>query len=195
MQVILLKELQGRGGEGDVINVARGFANNYLLTQGIAVKATKGNLKQLEQRRANIAKREEERVANANELAAKLNDLKVHIKAQVGEEGQLFGSVTSSMIADGIKQEHDIDVDRRRVELGKPIKVVGEYQVPINIYRSIAGTVSVVVSGDETLLDDKTEVNNNENNSVEADDQQANEVADNPSVNEENESGQEAPAE
>lgn len=195
MQVILLKELQGRGGEGDVINVARGFANNYLLTQGIAVKATKGNLKQLEQRRANIAKREEERVANANELAAKLNDLKVHIKAQVGEEGQLFGSVTSSMIADGIKQEHDIDVDRRRVELGKPIKVVGEYQVPINIYRSIAGTVSVVVSGDETLLDDKAEVNNNENNSVEADDQQANEVADNPSVNEENESGQEAPAE
>ena len=195
MQVILLKELQGRGGEGDVINVARGFANNYLLTQGIAVKATKGNLKQLEQRRANIAKREEERVANANELAAKLNDLKVHIKAQVGEEGQLFGSVTSSMIADGIKQEHDINVDRRRVELGKPIKVVGEYQVPVNIYRSIAGTVSVVVSGDETLLDDKAEVSDNENDSVEADDQQANEVADNPSVNEENESEQEAPAE
>lgn len=195
MQVILLKELQGRGGEGDVINVARGFANNYLLTQGIAVKATKGNLKQLEQRRANIAKREEERVANANELAAKLNDLKVHIKAQVGEEGQLFGSVTSSMIADGIKQEHDIDVDRRRVELGKPIKVVGEYQVPINIYRSIAGTVSVVVSGDEMLVDDKAEVNDNENNGVEADDQQANEVADSTSVNEENESEQEVPAE
>ncbi len=167
MQVILLKELQGRGGEGDVINVARGFANNYLLTQGFAVKATKGNLKQLEQRKANIAKREEERVANANELAAKLNELKVHIKAQVGEEGQLFGSVTSSMIADAIKQEHDIDVDRRRVELGKPIKVVGKYKVSINIYRSIAGTVSVVVAGDETLLDENendVESDNKEDN-------------------------------
>ena len=86
MQVILLKELQGRGGEGDVINVARGFANNYLLRQGIAVKATKGNLKQLEQRRANIEKRENDRVAQANELAEKLNNMRVHVEAQVGEE-------------------------------------------------------------------------------------------------------------
>ena len=117
MQVILLKELQGRGGEGDVINVARGFANNYLLRQGIAVKATKGNLKQLEQRRANIEKRENERVNNANELAEKLNSIKVHVEAQVGEEGILFGSVTAAMIANAIKEEHDVEVDRRRIEL------------------------------------------------------------------------------
>lgn len=149
MEVILLKELQGRGGEGDVINVARGFANNYLLKQGIAVKATKGNLKQLEQRKANIEKREEERVAAANELAARLNDLKVNIKAQVGEEGQLFGSVTSAMIAEGLLAEHGIEVEKRRVELGKPIKVTGEYKVPVNIYRSISGVVTVSVTGEE----------------------------------------------
>ena len=154
MQVILLKELHGRGGEGDVINVARGFANNYLLRQGIAVKATKGNLKQLEQRRVNIEKREVERVDNANELAEKLNNLRVHVKAQVGEEGILFGSVTAAMIASSIKEEHGIDVDRRRVELGKPIKTVGEFKVSINIYRSISGTVTVVVGDEEELKAD-----------------------------------------
>lgn len=149
MEVILLKELQGRGGEGDIINVARGFANNYLLKQGIAVKATKGNLKQLEQRKANIEKREEERIASANELAARLNDLRVNIKAQVGEEGQLFGSVTSAMIAEALIKEHGVEIEKRRVELGKPIKVTGEYKVPVNIYRSISGTVTVVVSGEQ----------------------------------------------
>ena len=151
MQVILLKELHGRGGEGDVINVARGFANNYLLRQGIAVKATKGNLKQLEQRRENIEKREVERVNNANELAEKLNNLRVHVKAQVGEEGILFGSVTAAMIAKSIEEEHGIEVDRRRIELGKPIKTVGEFKVSINIYRSITGTVTVVVGGEDDL--------------------------------------------
>ena len=155
MQVILLKELHGRGGEGDVINVARGFANNYLLRQGIAVKATKGNLKQLEQRRANIEKREVERVNGANELAEKLNNLRVHVEAQVGEEGILFGSVTAAMIAKAIKEEHGIEVDRRRVELGKPIKTVGEFKVSINIYRAITGTVTVVVGGEDDSAADE----------------------------------------
>ena len=103
MKVILLKELKGKGGEGDVIDVAPGFANNYLLTQGYAIRATKGNLKQLEERKNNIAKREEVRIANANELAEKLAGASVRIIAQVGEEGQLFGSVTAPMVAEAIE--------------------------------------------------------------------------------------------
>lgn len=129
MEVILLKELRGRGGEGDVINVSRGFANNYLLRQGYAVKATPGNLKQLEQRRKNIEQREVVRVADATALAEKLANATVTIMAQVGEEGQLFGSVTAPMIADAIAEQFDLEIDRRRVELGKPIKVVGEYEI------------------------------------------------------------------
>lgn len=148
MEVILLKELRGRGGEGDVINVARGFANNYLLRQGYAVKATPGNLKQLEQRRNNIQKREEVRVSEANALAEKLQDATVTIAAQVGEEGQLFGSVTAPMIADAIAEQFDLEIDRRRVELGKPIKAVGEYTVPVGFYRDIKANVKVVVAGD-----------------------------------------------
>ena len=148
MKVILLKELRGRGGEGDVIDVARGFANNYLLRQGYAVKATPGNLKQLEERRANIEKREVVRVEDANELANKLEGLVVDVIVQVGEEGQLFGSVTAPMIADAIA-EAGLEVDRRRIELGKPIKQTGKHPVDVGIYRDIKATVTVNVKGDQ----------------------------------------------
>ena len=148
MKVILLKELHGKGGEGDVIDVTRGFANNFLLTQGYAVKATPGNLKQLEERKKNIAKREETRIADANAMAAKLNDATVRVIAQVGEEGVLFGSVTAPMVADAIAEQLDIEIDKRRVELGKPIKTVGTYEVPVGLYRDIKGNVTVIVGGD-----------------------------------------------
>ncbi len=148
MKVILLKELRGKGGEGDVISVNDGFANNFLLRQGYAVRATKGNLKQLEERRHNIAKREETRVADANAMAAKLNDATVKVLAQVGEEGQLFGSIGTPQIADAIQEQLGLEVDRRRIELGKPIKQVGTYPVAVSIYREIKGTVSVNVDGE-----------------------------------------------
>ena len=151
MKVILLKELKGKGGEGDIIDVAPGFANNYLLTQGYAVKATPGNLKQLEQRRHNIEKREEVRIADANKLAERLEGQKIPVIAQVGEEGQLFGSVTSQMIADAIEKTLGIEIDRRRIELGNPIKMAGEHPVTISIYRDIKATVNVVVSSDGSL--------------------------------------------
>lgn len=154
MKVILLKELKGKGGEGDVIDVARGFANNYLLTQGYAVLATKGNLKQLEQRKHNIAKREETRIANAEALKAKLDDLKVTVDAQVGEEGQLFGSVTSVMVADAIQAAVDAEIDKRRVELGKPIKVAGVHPVTVSLYRDIKATVQVVVGREDAEAED-----------------------------------------
>lgn len=156
MKVILLKELKGKGGEGDVIDVAAGFANNYLLTQGYAIRATKGNLKQLEERRKNIAKREEVRIADANALAEKLDSAKVFVAAQVGEEGQLFGSVTAAMVADAIQAELGIEIDKRRIELGKPIKVAGEHKVVVSLYRAIKGTVTVIV-GDEKVAEAEAE--------------------------------------
>ena len=148
MKVILLKELHGKGGEGDVIDVNRGYANNFLLTQGYAVKATPGNLKQLEERKKNIAKREETRIADANALAAKLNDATVRVIAQVGEEGVLFGSVTAPVVADAIAEQLEVEIDKRRVELGKPIKMVGTYEVPVSLYRDIKGIVTVIVRGE-----------------------------------------------
>lgn len=152
MKVILLKELRGKGGEGDVIDVAPGYANNYLLTQGYAVKATKGNLKQLEERRHNIAKREEVRIADAEALQKTLDGKTVKVVAQVGEEGQLFGSVTSSMVADAIQNDLGVEVDRRRIEMGKPIKMAGVHPVTIGIYRDIKAVVNVLVGGEDILV-------------------------------------------
>ena len=145
MKVILLSELRGKGGEGDVINVADGFANNWLFPQKIAIPATPGNLKQLEQKRNNIAKREVVRIANANQFKEQLDGKSVRVLAKIGDEGQLFGSVTAVMIADAIKEQLGFEVDHKRIDL-KPIKMAGEHAVSISMYREIAATITVEVN-------------------------------------------------
>lgn len=123
MKVILLDEIKGKGGEGDVVEVAQGYAENFLFPKKLAVAATKGNLKQLDERRNNIAKREAVRLATANETKAAFEGKTVTVDVKVGDEGILFGSVTAAMIADAIKAQLGMDIDRKRVELGKPIKL------------------------------------------------------------------------
>lgn len=100
MKVILLDEIKGKGGEGDVVEVAQGYAENFLFPKKLAVAATKGNLKQLDERRNNIAKREAVRLATANETKAAFEGKQVTVDVKVGDEGILFGSVTAAMIAD-----------------------------------------------------------------------------------------------
>ena len=145
MKVILLKELKGRGGEGDVIDVARGFATNYLFRNGIAIEATPGELKQLEGRRHNIEKRELARTTDANKIKEALDGKTLKVFARVGEEGQLFGSVTATMLADAIAEQIGATVDRKRVELGKPIKEAGKHSFAVSIYRDIKATLEVNV--------------------------------------------------
>ena len=150
MKVILLGELRGKGGEGDVIDVAQWYAENYLIPKKIAILATKGNLKQLEERRNNIAKREVKRMADANALKEQLDGKNITIDAKVGEEGQLFGSVTSAMIVAAIQEQLGVEFDRRRVELNNPIKVAGAHQVTLSIYRDVNAVVTVLVGVNET---------------------------------------------
>ena len=145
MKVILLTEVQGKGGEGDVVEVARGFFNNYLGPQKKAVLATAGNLKQLEQRRGNIAKREEKRIADAEALKASLEGKKIFVDAKVGEEGVLFGSVTTSMIADAVLADTGVEIDRKRLDVRKAIKTAGEHTVALNIYRDIHVDLQLMV--------------------------------------------------
>ena len=145
MKVILLTEVQGKGGEGDVVEVARGFFNNYLGPQKKAVLATAGNLKQLEQRRGNIAKREEKRIADAEALKASLEGKKIFVDAKVGEEGVLFGSVTTSMIADAVLAETGVEIDRKRLDVRKAIKTAGEHTGALNIYRDIHVDLQLMV--------------------------------------------------
>lgn len=145
MKVILTQELKGRGGEGDVIEVARGFAVNYLLPRKVAVEATPGNLKQLEQRMHKITEREEKRVGEAESLAAALEGKTVRIGAKVGDEGRLFGSVTAPMVAEAIADQLGVEVDRRRIETHGHIKEVGPHAVDVAIYREVRASLTVEV--------------------------------------------------
>ena len=149
MKVILLGELRGKGGEGDVVDVAQGYAENYLFPKRIALPATPGNIKQLEERRHNIEKREEKRVTDAQALKASLDDKTVRINAKVGEEGQLFGSVTAAMIADAVSEQLGITIDRKRIELNRAIKTAGTHEITIDLYRSISARFSLQVGSVE----------------------------------------------
>ncbi len=151
MKVILMQELKGKGGEGDVIDVAQGFADNYLLPKGIAVKATKGNLKQLEMRMHNIQKREAARLETADDVQKALEGKAVTVIAKVGEDGQLFGSITPVIIAEAVKDQLGIEIDRKKVDLNKPIKQAGDHTVSISIYREIKAELSVSVKSEEMV--------------------------------------------
>jgi large subunit ribosomal protein L9 len=154
MKVILLGELRGKGGEGDVVDVAQGYAENYLIPNKIAQLATPGNLKQLEQRRYSIAKREEKRIADANAVKEAIDGKLVKVDAKIGDEGQLFGSVTSAMIASAIKDELGVEVDRKRIERVAAIKTAGRHEVGVNLYRDITANVTVLV-GDEPKAEEE----------------------------------------
>lgn len=145
MKVILLGELKGKGGEGDVVEVAQGFAENYLFPNRMALPATKGNIKQLEERRHNIAKREEKRIADAEALKAALDGKTVLIDAKVGDEGQLFGSITNTMVADAVKKDLGVEVERKRIELNRAIKTSGLHTVKVSLYREISAELSLQV--------------------------------------------------
>jgi large subunit ribosomal protein L9 len=151
MKVILLEELKSQGGEGDVVEVATGYAVNFLFPQKLAIPATSGNLKQLEQRKHNIAKRESQRLDTADKLLEALEGQSIRIGAKVGEEGQLFGSVTPAQVAEAIKERFGAEVDRKRIDLHGTIKTAGEHSATISIYRDVKANITVEVV-DENLL-------------------------------------------
>ncbi|MCL2818268.1 MAG: 50S ribosomal protein L9 [Actinomycetia bacterium] len=153
MKVILTQEIKGRGGEGDVVEVKRGYAVNFLFPKNMAIKATEGNLKQLELRRHNIEKREVSRLSDANKAVEYLTDKEVVIPMKVGEEGRLFGSVTAPMIADALHEIHGVEVDRRKIEVKAPIKELGEHHVDINVYRELKAPILVKVVSDGEAID------------------------------------------
>ena len=150
MKVILLGELRGKGGEGDIVEVAQGYAENFLFPQKIAQPATPGNIKQLEERRHNIAKREAERFADAEATKAALDGKLVVVDAKIGEEGQLFGSITAAQIAEAIKEQLNVEIDRKRIVRSSSIKTAGRHDVVVDLYREVEAVVTVQVGPDET---------------------------------------------
>ncbi|GAB4277823.1 MAG: hypothetical protein Kow0056_09680 [Coriobacteriia bacterium] len=156
MKVILLEEVAGKGREGDVIDVARGYAKNYLFPRRLAVEATPGNLKQLEARRHNIEKREAARKAEAEAVAAQIEGKSVTIEARAGEEGRLFGSVTAAMIHDAISEQLGVEVDRKQI--GAHLKEVGEHEVTIRVSHDVSATLTVNVVPEGGQLEHRVSV-------------------------------------
>jgi len=147
MKVILQKPVDKLGVPGDVVDVADGYARNYLVPRGLAVKATKGGVKHVESLKRAHAVRVDAAKADAEQLAARLTASPVRVSAHAGEEGKLFGSVTASDIAQAIGDQAGIRVDRHDVHLDEPIRSVGTHEVRVHLFPEVDPVVSVEVEG------------------------------------------------
>ena len=145
MKVVLRDDVENLGTRGDVLDVADGYARNYLVPRGLAMKATKGVLAQAESmRRSRAAKEARDREA-AQAQASQLAGTRLEIKARAGVEGKLFGSVTTSDIADALKAQFGVEIDRRRIGLDEPVKEISEVEVPVKLHTDVVVPVIVVV--------------------------------------------------
>jgi len=144
MQIILQQDVDKLGTRGQVLEVKEGYARNYLLPRKLALEASPTNMKRLEKMRAVFAKHEATEKEAAEKLAEMLNGVSLSLTRKAGENDQLFGSVTSSDIAEAIAAQ-GYTVDKRKIQLVDPIKLVGEYQVPVKLHREVTATVKLTV--------------------------------------------------
>jgi large subunit ribosomal protein L9 len=149
MKIILQKPVDKLGVPGDVVEVADGYARNYLGPRGLAVKATKGGVKHIDSLKRAHTVRVNKAKAEAEQLAGRLLATPLRVKAHAGEEGKLFGSVTASDVAEAIHQQAGIRVDRHDVHLDEPIRSVGTHEVRVHLFAEVDPIVSVEVEGSE----------------------------------------------
>lgn len=144
MKVILRQNFEPLGQIGDVVEVKDGYARNYLLPHKIAYTALKGNVRALEEEKQNVAKKTQQELNAAEKLAAELEKVSITIPVQVGEEDKIFGSVTTQMIVDALK-EKSYNVDKRKIEIEETIKTLGIYSVSIKLHKSVSTKIKVWV--------------------------------------------------
>ena len=146
MQIILKKDVKGAGKAGDVVKVSDGYARNRLIPRGFAVEATPSNLARVKREKANHEAQIALDKAEANQVKKVLEDKTIRLKTRVGEGGKLFGSVTSMDIADAIKEQTRLDIDKKKIVLKKPIKEIGEHEVEVKLYTEISADIKVAVT-------------------------------------------------
>jgi large subunit ribosomal protein L9 len=145
MQIILQEDVDKLGNRGEVVEVAEGYARNYLLPRKLALEANAGNLKRLERMRTTFAKREATERGEAEKLAESLNSVSISLARKAGESDQLFGSVNAADIAEALEAQ-GYKVDRRKIQLNDAIKAIGEYQVPVKLHRDVVANVKLNVT-------------------------------------------------
>jgi large subunit ribosomal protein L9 len=144
MQIILQEDVEKLGHRGDVVTVKPGYARNFLLPKKLAVEATAGNMKALERIRGALAKKTATELEAAKKQAELLNAVSLKFARKTGENDQMFGSVTTGDIADGLKTQ-GFDVDKRQVQLAEPIKTLGEFPVTVKVFRDVTAEIKVTV--------------------------------------------------
>jgi large subunit ribosomal protein L9 len=148
VKIILTQDVHELGLEGDTVNVANGHARNYLIPKGIALEANEQNMKLMETKRKKIEVNRLEAKDEAEKIKEKISDVEITISQKVGEEDKLYGSVTTMDIASELEKQ-GITIDRRKIVLDKPIKTLGEYDVPIKLYPEVTGSIKLVVIAEE----------------------------------------------
>ena len=144
-EVILIKNIVGLGGESDQVKVAAGYARNYLFPQGLAIPLSAGNKRRLESLRQRRAEREAHELNSMTELAKSLQKLVLVIKIKTGEDGKMFGHVTNGMIADELKHQFDIVLDKRKIHTDHGLKSLGEHEVELHLHADVRGTLKLKV--------------------------------------------------
>lgn len=152
--VLLREDLEHVGGRGEIVKVKAGYARNYLLPQGLATLATKGNVNQIEQERAALLKKAAIEKATAEAQREQMESLALTFERKIGEHGHLFGSVTSMDIAEAL-QAKGYEIDRRKISLRDPIKETGEYTVNVKLHREVTLAVPVTVTGEGGEMPEK----------------------------------------
>ena len=146
MKVILTQDVKSQGKKGDLINVSDGYANNFLLPKGLAKPATKQTLNELEGKKGAEQYHRNQEELKATNLAERLKEVTVKLTAKAGKEGKLFGSITSKDVAQALKEQHNIEVDKRKIDLSDGIKTCGIREVQVSLYPKIVGTFKVEVT-------------------------------------------------
>ena len=147
MKVVLKKDVKELGKSGSVVNVAEGYARNFLFPRKLAVIADTGAMNTIEQKKKVLEIKGEHILADAKAIAEKLNNLKIVIKAKVGTGSKLYGSVTTQDIADALLREHSISLDKRKLHINEPIKSLGSFEVPVKLHHEVTATIHVEVVG------------------------------------------------
>ncbi|MEU5880956.1 50S ribosomal protein L9 [Spirillospora sp. NPDC047279] len=146
MKLILTQQVSGIGEPGDVVEVKDGYGRNYLVPRGFAIKWTRGAEKQIESIKKARSAREIATVEHAKEVADQLKALKVTLRTRTGSNGRLFGAVTAADIAEAVKSAKGPDLDKRRIEIGNPIKTVGQHRVSVRLHADVSATIDVNVA-------------------------------------------------
>lgn len=145
MKVILLKDVKDLGKAGELVNSKTGYARNFLFPKGLAIEATPANLKQWEEEQKQIEEKKQKEKEAALELKAQIEKITVELKGKGGEGGRLFGSITSKDIADKLKKQYKLDIDRKKIELKDNIKSAGITNVDVRVYPEITASLKVNV--------------------------------------------------